>query len=156
MTSMDFSQVIKAILQLIPFWQSWLAPKLAGMKITYPRDAQIVDSEKIIVQGKYRWKLGLKFVLLTEEDGNKFWSQGYPKFNDTRKTWEKDVYAGSDPNKEHKIHLAAYKVDIQPLINYYSQVHSVTGKWVPITLYDIPEGLKLIQTVAVKIKAKVV
>lgn len=132
----------------------WLARKFSGMKITYPLDWDFVENEHIVVKGRFRCRFGLKFVLLTEQDGKRFWPQGYPNFNDSRKTWEKDVWIGSDPNKEHKIHLASYSKDIQPLINYYSQVHDATNRWVPIIIHDIPKGLKLMQTVAVKIKTK--
>ncbi len=37
--------------------------------------------------------------------------------------------------------MAAISDDLFRLITYYGQVHSETGRWIPITLHTVPKGL---------------
>src|SRR5439155_27182956 len=128
--------VLRAIVRpLVP----WATRVLAGARITQPEDNDVVPVGQISVSGTYRFESGLSFVLLHQYD-NKYWPQGGPVLNRTRRTWKKDVHIGLPVDDKHLISIAAITEDARPLFNHYYQVGQSTGQWNPIILYKLPNG----------------
>ena len=143
-----FSGFAKAAFPIV--WR-WMLPTLSGMRITNPRDSSTVESDWVEVSGTYRFDLGLRFVLF-HQIGHEFYPQGIPVLNVSRHEWNKEVHIGSDTNKEHKIVLAALNDDVYTVVDYYSHLAEAKKIYHAIPLHKIPQGMTVLQTVAVKVK----
>ncbi len=119
---------------------------LARARITQPEDNNVVAVGKLRVSGTYRFECGLSFVLLHHYE-TKYWPQGSPVLDCTRRTWHKDIHISSPSGDKHSISIAAYTEDVRPLLNHYYQLGKSTKQWNPIILYQLPQGLTILHTI---------
>lgn len=73
-------------------------------------------------------------------------------FNRDLGTWSCNVWcnAEEDDVNEYELIVARINDDIQVLQAYYSQVHTITGKWIAFEMSTVPSGLEILDSVIVK------
>jgi hypothetical protein len=104
---MTIGQYVWGVLRaIIPYLRHpRVLSKFSGVRISRPLDHEIFKSNRIDVKGSYRRLLGMRLVLF-RVIGNRFWPQGLAVVDPTHKTWEKDVFIGTQRGSQYDIVVA--------------------------------------------------